>query len=121
MTRIIALIPAALVASGCVSFSEAMEKRRLMVELTDAGQDVAIVDSVDRSCAETDRIDTRVPFGTYDEEQNLEFLGNYLRNVAAQSGANTVVVTKEDWYRVTGDPAASHVGVEIEALTYACR
>ncbi len=120
MIRIPAVLIAVLVTSGCVSFSEAIERSRLMAELTEAGQNVAIVESVEGSCTETNRIDTRIPFATYDEAKNIEYLGNYLRNVAGQSGANAVVVTREDWYRVTGDPAASHVGVEVEAATYAC-
>ena len=121
MARFLVVILSVLITSGCVSISDAMERSRLMAELTPAGEGVAIVESANGSCKETDRIDTRIPFGGYDEEQNIGYLQNYLRNVAAQGGANAVVVTKEDWYRLVGDPAASHVGVEIEAVTYACR
>ncbi len=121
MARFLAVILSVLTMSGCVSINEAMEKRRLMAELTPAGEAVAIVEKANGGCKETERIDTRIPFSGYDEEENIGYLQNYLRNAAAESGANAVVVTREDWYRLTGDPAASHVGVEIEAVAYDCR
>ncbi len=120
MARFTAVVLSAFMISGCVNFEEAMERRRLMAELTPAGQGVSIVEKASSSCTQTATVDTRLVFPGYDEEQNIVYLQNYLRNFAAENGANAVVLTKEDWYKLTGDPAASHVGVEIEATTYNC-
>ena len=91
-----------------------------IITLSPAGEQVAVRSSPAASCASLGPVETKFSLTGETDAEVQSYIDNYVRNVTADRGGDTVVIDDIEAYRITGNPALSGDFVEIRATSFRC-